>query len=48
MTVPEQRLHDEIAYLAYHFHWALEDILDLEHADRARYVAAISALNSER
>jgi hypothetical protein len=48
VTVPERRLHEEIAYLAYHFHWALDDILDLEHADRARYVAAVSALASER
>ena len=33
---PEDALWDEIAYLAYHLHWDLDRLLDLEHADRAR------------
>lgn len=38
-------LWDEIAYLAYHLHWDLDDLLDLEHADRRRMVDAVAALN---
>ncbi|MBO3746866.1 hypothetical protein J5X84_12375 [Streptosporangiaceae bacterium NEAU-GS5] len=38
------RLHEEITYLAYHLHWALDDILDLEHVERRRYVAETSRL----
>lgn len=28
MTYATDRLHEEIAYVAYHFHWSLEAILD--------------------
>ncbi|HVN11589.1 MAG TPA: DUF6760 family protein [Kineosporiaceae bacterium] len=45
MTYATDRLHEEIAYVAYHFHWALDPLLDLEHADRRRYVDAISRMN---
>ena len=33
---PESALWSEITYLAYHLHWDLERLLDLEHPDRAR------------
>jgi hypothetical protein len=38
-------LWDEIAYLAYHLHWDLDALLDLEHADRRRMVDAVATLN---
>ncbi len=44
MTYATDRIHEEIAYVAYHFHWSLEDILDLEHRDRRRYTQEIAAL----
>jgi hypothetical protein len=34
-----------VAFLAYHFHWPMSDILELEHADRRRWVQEISAIN---
>jgi hypothetical protein len=34
----------EVAYVAYHFHWAHDEILDLEHHDRNRYVSEIADL----
>lgn len=45
MTYATERLYEEVAYVAFHFHWPLADILDLEHPDRRRYVAQIAALN---
>jgi hypothetical protein len=42
---PESRLHSEIAYLAYHLHWPLGDLLDLEHPLRRTYVAEVATLN---
>ena len=42
---PESRLHSEIAYLAYHLHWPLDDLLDLEHTLRRTYVAEVATLN---
>ncbi|WP_393100903.1 DUF6760 family protein [Streptomyces sp. LN325] len=44
MTYATDRIHEEIAYIAYHFHWNLETILDLEHRDRRRYTEQIAAL----
>lgn len=46
MTYATARLYEEIAYVAYHFHWPQDDILDLEHAQRRRYVAEIAAINT--
>lgn len=43
MTYATDRLHEEIAYVAYHFHWDLESLLDLEHHDRRRFVDQISS-----
>jgi hypothetical protein len=34
----------ETARLAYHLHWSLDAILDLEHADRRRFLAEVDAL----
>jgi hypothetical protein len=39
------RLFEEIAYLAYHFHWSLDEILDLEHPVRRRFVDEIASIN---
>ncbi|MGR0219713.1 DUF6760 family protein [Agromyces sp. ZXT2-6] len=46
MTYAADRIHEEVAYVAYHFHWPLDDILDLEHAERLRYVQQIAAINT--
>ena len=35
MTYATDRLYEEVAYVAYHFHWSLEEILDLEHPERS-------------
>lgn len=45
MTYATDRLFREIAYVAYHFHWSLEEILDLEHPLRRRFVAEIAEIN---
>lgn len=42
---PLQALYEEVAFIAYHFHWPPETVLDLEHADRRRWVGEISAIN---
>jgi hypothetical protein len=38
-------LWQEMTYLAYHLHWDLDRLLDLEHADRIRMVEEVAALN---
>ena len=42
------RLFEEIAYIAYHFHWPLDEILDLEHPLRRRFVDEIARINRRR
>ena len=43
---PLERLHEEVAYLAYHFHWPLDEILALEHAERQQWVKEVAKINS--
>jgi hypothetical protein len=45
MTYAPDRLYEEVAYVAYHFHWSLDDILDMEHPLRRRFVAEIAKIN---
>jgi hypothetical protein len=45
MTRPSREdLLAETASLAYHLHWPLDTILDLEHPDRRRFLAEAQAL----
>ena len=45
MTYATDRLFEEIAYVAYHFHWSMDTILDLEHPLRGRFVEEIGRIN---
>jgi len=38
-------LYEEVAYLAYHFHWSLEEILSLEHRQRRLWVREVARIN---
>jgi hypothetical protein len=42
VTYAPDRLQQEVAYVAYHFHWGHDEILDLEHPDRRGYVTQIA------
>ena len=45
MTRPSpEELLGETARLAYHLHWPLDTILDLEHADRRRVLFEVEAM----
>ena len=44
MTYATDQLFEEIAYVAYHFHWSFGEILDLEHPTRRRIVGEIDAI----
>lgn len=48
MTYAAERLHEELAYVAYHFHWPREEILDLDHDERQRWVQEIARINERR
>ena len=41
---PSTQLYEEVAYVAYNFHWQREDILNLEHYERQRWVKEIEKI----
>jgi hypothetical protein len=41
---PDELL-SETARLAYHVHWPLDTILDMEHRDRRRFLAEVEGLS---
>jgi len=45
MGYPLRAIYEEVAFIAYHFHWPCETIMDLEHSERRRWVKEISAIN---
>jgi hypothetical protein len=45
MTRPSsEEVLSETARLAYHLHWSLDTILDLEHGDRRRFLREAEAI----
>jgi len=45
VTYAADRLYEEVAYVAYYFHWPLAEILDLEHPVRRRFAEEIGRIN---
>jgi Family of unknown function (DUF6760) len=44
VTHDEDALYAELAFVGAHYHWSLAEILDLEHATRARFIRAAGEL----
>jgi len=42
-----RRLHEEIAFLAYHFHWDYDTLMNLEHREREQWCREVSRINRE-
>ncbi len=42
---PLTRLQEEVAYVAYHFHWPRDEVLNMEHAERRLWVEEIAKIN---
>jgi hypothetical protein len=47
VSYPLERIFQEVAYIAYHFHWSLDDLLMIEHRERQLWIKEISAINKE-
>ncbi len=45
LAYPAEQLSEEAAFIAYYFHWPLDEILGLEHAERRSWAEEISRLN---
>ncbi len=46
IAYPQDRLYQEMAYIAYHFHWSNAEILQMEHGERRRWVDQIVSINT--
>jgi hypothetical protein len=44
---PLEQLPQEVAYIAYHFHWSKEEIMEMSHLERHRWVKEIARINQE-
>jgi hypothetical protein len=42
---PSDRLFEEVAYLAYHLHWAYDQIMSMEHRERLQWVSEVARIN---
>jgi len=40
-----EKLSSEVAYVAYHFHWGIDEILEMEHQERHMWIQQISEIN---
>lgn len=45
MGYPLHELWEEIAFVAFHFHWSEGEVMRMEHEERRRWVMEISKLN---
>ena len=46
MTHPSSQLWAEVVRIAYHLHWSLDTLLDLEHPTRRRVLREVEALRT--
>jgi hypothetical protein len=45
MRYPSDRLHEEVAYLAYHLAWTYQEVMQLDHRQRQRWVTEVARIN---
>jgi hypothetical protein len=42
---PLDQLYEEMAFIAFHFHWSRDELMGLEHGERRRWCEEISSIN---
>ena len=42
---PLDRLYEEMAFVAYHFHWSQDELMKAEHRERRRWCEEISRIH---
>jgi hypothetical protein len=47
VSYPLKNIFKEVAFLAYHFHWDRESLLDMSHKERHAWVREVSAINEK-
>lgn len=44
---PLHRVYEEVAYLGRRVHWTLEELMNLDHAERQRWVREVTRSEAE-
>ncbi|KCZ70554.1 hypothetical protein ANME2D_02574 [Candidatus Methanoperedens nitroreducens] len=44
---PLDHLYEEVAFLAYHFHWDYDTIMNMEHRERQQWCDEVSKINKK-
>jgi len=44
---PLNRIYEEVAFLAYHFHWDYPTLMSLEHRERKQWCDEVSKINKK-
>ena len=47
MRYPLEEIAQEVAFVAYHFHWSKEELMEMSHHERRAWVREISRINRE-
>ena len=45
MAYPLEQVRGEAAFIAYHLHWSLGEIMRLSHSERVEWVGQVSKIN---
>lgn len=45
---PLKLVYEEVAFIAYHFHWSVDEILNMDHQERRMWCEEISKINKLR
>ncbi|RLG27430.1 hypothetical protein DRN85_00230 [Methanosarcinales archaeon] len=46
-SYPLDRIYEEVAFVAYHFHWSHEEIMNMDHRERRRWCEEVSKINKK-
>jgi len=44
-SYPLNKIYEEVAFIAYHFHWNHDDIMNMEHEERRKWCEEITSIN---
>jgi hypothetical protein len=44
---PIERIYEEISYIAYHFHWSSQELMNMDHGERRKWCEEIRKINEK-
>jgi hypothetical protein len=45
LSYPSERLFEEVAYLSSYLHWSHDEVMSMDHRERARWVGEVARMN---